>query len=166
MNDRARGLARAFAVALLLVSGAMGGVEFATSSRGYAPDDVWLERARFLERARPLVPAGSAVLALTDDVPPPDFDFWLGAARPVVVLARIDRARLAALYGTHEGPTPEQLEAHLRASGALLDEASLAAALPHADYVLSDLAGPSPAIPGAREILRVNGRSLIRIERP
>lgn len=88
-----------------------------------------------LAACRPIVPAGARVLAVTDRVPAPDFDFWLGIPRPVRLLVRLRAGSIRA--GGPETPRMrEAVERELRARSVLYSEGAMGTALDESDFVV------------------------------
>jgi hypothetical protein len=156
-------------VAALAVSGALGVLQMrdATRSVGAIETSDAARRGAFFAEARRVVPNGARVLAITDLLPAPDFDFWFGLRTPTTLLVRVVESRIPKGDGTASLPTRRDLEAGFRNSGILLEPDSLARALATADFVVvADLLDGVPDIPGTERILGDRDRALLRVKRP
>lgn len=103
------------------------------------------------------------MLALTECVPAPDFDYWFGIPRPVKVLARVTAATLADLAREGTTVTKEELTQALATRGALLTDTTLEDGLQFAEFVIiADLAESAPALSGFEQILTEESRALWR----
>lgn len=156
---------RLLAAASLIAGAMLGWQRYFSEAGALTHIRTWdhAARARFLERCRPVVPRGAAVLALTESVPAPDFDYWLGIPQPVKVLARVTAATLADLAREGTVLSQAELSQALAARGALLTDTAFEAALQSAEFVIiADLAGSSPALAGFEQILTEESRALWR----
>lgn len=156
--------ARAAAAAIFVVSAVYGTWRAVGAA---VADPAWAEResrALFLEEARRLVPQGARVLALTDVIPAPDFDYWFPSEQPCKLLVKINRAKWNTNNPDLLPFNPDKLEENLKRDDLLLDQESLGRWSAQADFVvIADLDGAESILQNVELLLSRERRALLRL---
>lgn len=161
--SRALGAAAAACLIYTIWSGGRSLLRERTAS---GPTAAWESRARFLERARRLVPRGATVLAITEQIPAPDFDYWFGRPQPCdLLVVRNDRRARESLGGLAQADLDAVYE-KIKSRMQLYTPESMRVAIDRCDWVVvADCDDPAFVVPGGVKQLSETGRSLWRVSK-
>lgn len=124
----------------------------------------WEERGRFLDSVKSNIPRGARVLAVSDVLPAPDFDYWFGWGGRCELLAIPNLRRYLEAAGANVPIRVEDLANDLRNRGVLYTPEAAAAIVARVDYVVvADSDDPNLTFPNCEKVAGSGARSLWKV---
>ncbi|MFN0207137.1 MAG: hypothetical protein ACKVS6_12610 [Planctomycetota bacterium] len=126
----------------------------------------WEERGRFLDSVKAIIPRGAKVLAVSDVLPAPDFDYWFGWGGRCELLAIPNLRRYLEADGAKVPIRIEELSDLLQKLGILYTPEAAAAIVARVDYVVvADADDPNLNFPNCEKISGGAGRSFWKVKK-